>query len=191
MTIALPFWDRKQGEIKRRPPSNRSCSRRSKKTRLEIAGAVTRATKDLELARSEFSLYTPAFLDQLKTLVAQAEQSYAQSATSPAHLSRRQAHVISTHWPATTRRSATSPNNGPNSNRPSAFLSNFRPALNSLRKIIHDNHPRPASAAAAPIILTAFACVAEKRSRAEEANRRAAKHSENLVTLTEQNLRAG
>ena len=82
VTIALPFWDRKQGEIQTATAEQQKLLAEIEKTRLEIAGAVTKATKDLELARSEFSLYTPAFLEQLKTLVAQAEKSYAQSATS-------------------------------------------------------------------------------------------------------------
>jgi outer membrane protein, heavy metal efflux system len=82
VTIGLPFWDRKQGEIQTATAEQQRLLAEIEKTRLQIAGAVTRTTKDLKLARAEFSLYTPAFLDQLKTLVAQAEQSYAQNATS-------------------------------------------------------------------------------------------------------------
>ena len=63
MTIALPFWDRKQGEIQTATAEQQKLLAEIEKTRLEIAGAVTKATKDLELAHSEFSLYTPAFLD--------------------------------------------------------------------------------------------------------------------------------
>ncbi len=82
MTIALPFWDRKQGEIETATAEQQRLIAEIEKTRLEIAGAVTKTTKGLELARAELSLYTPAFLDRLKALVAQAEKSYAQSATS-------------------------------------------------------------------------------------------------------------
>ena len=82
MTIALPFWDRKQGEVETATAEQQRLIAEVEKTRLEIAGAVTKTTKGLELARAELSLYTPAFLDRLKALVAQAEQSYAQSATS-------------------------------------------------------------------------------------------------------------
>ena len=82
VTIALPFWDRKQGEIQTATAEQQRLLAELEMARLEIAGAVTRTTKDLELAHAEFSLYTPAFLERLKSLVAQAEKSYAQSATS-------------------------------------------------------------------------------------------------------------
>ena len=82
VTIALPFWDRKQGEIETATAEQERALAEIEKTRLEIAGAVTKSTKDLQLAREQLALYTPDFLERLKSLVAQAEQSYAQSATS-------------------------------------------------------------------------------------------------------------
>ncbi len=82
VTIALPFWDRKQGEIETATAEQQRVLSEIETTRLEIAGAVTRASKDLQLAREQLALYSSAFLDRLKSLVAQAEKSYAQSATS-------------------------------------------------------------------------------------------------------------
>jgi cobalt-zinc-cadmium efflux system outer membrane protein len=82
VTIPLPFWDRKEGEIESATAEQRRILAEVEKTRLEIAGAVTRASQELQLARQQLALYTPAFLDQLKALVAQAEKSYAQSASS-------------------------------------------------------------------------------------------------------------
>ena len=82
VTVSLPFWDRKEGEIQTATAEQKRALAEIEKARLEIAGAVTKATKDLQLAREQLSLYTPAFLDRLKSLVAQAEKSYAQSATS-------------------------------------------------------------------------------------------------------------
>jgi cobalt-zinc-cadmium efflux system outer membrane protein len=82
VTIALPFWDRKQGEIQTATAEQDRTLAEIERTRLEIAGAVTKATNDLQLAREQLALYSPAFLDRLKSLVAQAEKSYAQSATS-------------------------------------------------------------------------------------------------------------
>jgi cobalt-zinc-cadmium efflux system outer membrane protein len=82
VTVALPFWDRKEGEVETASAEEKRILAELEKTRLEIAGAVTRATKELQWAREELALYTPAFLEQLKNLVAQAEKSYAQNATS-------------------------------------------------------------------------------------------------------------
>lgn len=82
VTIALPFWDRSQGEIQTATAEQQRLLAEIEKTRLEIAGAVTKASKALQLAREQRALYSPAFLEQLKSLVAQAEKSYAQSATS-------------------------------------------------------------------------------------------------------------
>lgn len=82
LTVALPFWDRKAGEIQTATAEQQKALAEIEKTRLEISGAVTKAAANLESARSQLALYTPAFLDRLKNFVAQAEQSYAQSATT-------------------------------------------------------------------------------------------------------------
>lgn len=82
VTVALPFWDQKRGEIQTATAEQKKVLAEIEKTRLEITGAVTKTTQTLEFARKELELYTPAFLDQLKGFVAQAEQSYAQSATT-------------------------------------------------------------------------------------------------------------
>ena len=50
--------------------------------RAEIAGEVTKASATLQIAKEQLALYSPAFLEQLKNLMAQAEQGYAQSATT-------------------------------------------------------------------------------------------------------------
>ena len=52
------------------------------KLQAEIAGAVIKAAATLDVSRDQLTLYTPAFLDRLKTFVAQAEKSYAQNATT-------------------------------------------------------------------------------------------------------------
>lgn len=82
VTVALPFWDRKTGEIQTATAEQQKALAEIEKTRLEISGAVTKAAANLESARNQLALYTPAFLDRLKNFVAQAEQSYAQSATT-------------------------------------------------------------------------------------------------------------
>ena len=82
VTIALPFWDLRKGEIQTATAEQQRTLAEIEKARLEIAGAVTKAAENLEIARTQLALYTPAFLDRLKGFVAQAEQSYAQNATT-------------------------------------------------------------------------------------------------------------
>ena len=82
MTIALPFWDLKKGEIQTATAEQQRTLAEIAKTRLEIASAVEKSAENLEIARTQLALYTPTFLDRLKGFVAQAEQSYAQNATT-------------------------------------------------------------------------------------------------------------
>ncbi len=81
-TVALPFWDQKKGEIATATAEQRKALAEIEKTRREIAGEVTRAASALQVAKDSAGLYTPAFLEKLKAFVGQAEQSYAQSATT-------------------------------------------------------------------------------------------------------------
>ena len=82
VTMALPLWDRKKGEIATATAEQQKALAEIEKTRLEVTGAVTVAAENLRIARSQLALYTPAFLEKMKTLVTQAEKGYAQSATT-------------------------------------------------------------------------------------------------------------
>jgi len=82
ITVPLPFWDRKTGEIETATAEQRKTLAEIEKTRLEITGEVTKTAETLEAARKQLALYTPTYLDRLKGFVAQAEQSYAQNATT-------------------------------------------------------------------------------------------------------------
>lgn len=81
-TLALPLWDRKQGSIETATAEQEKARAELQKTRAEIAAEVTKASANLESARNQLALYSPAFLEQLKNLQAQAEQGYAQNATT-------------------------------------------------------------------------------------------------------------
>ena len=81
-TIALPFWDQKRGEIQTATGEQQKALAEIEKTRAEIAGEVTRAAAALQVAKESAALYTPEFLRQLRSFVGQAEQGYAQSATT-------------------------------------------------------------------------------------------------------------
>jgi cobalt-zinc-cadmium efflux system outer membrane protein len=81
-TLALPLWDQKKGALETATADQKKALAELEKTRAEIAGEVSKATASLQSAKEQLALYTPVFLDQLKALVTQAEQSYAQNATT-------------------------------------------------------------------------------------------------------------
>jgi outer membrane protein, heavy metal efflux system len=81
-TVALPLWNQSQGEIQTARAQEEKEIAAAEKLRAEIAGAVTKASATLAVAREQLALYTPAFLDKLKAFVNQAEKSYAQNATT-------------------------------------------------------------------------------------------------------------
>jgi outer membrane protein, heavy metal efflux system len=82
ISLPLPLWDHKKGEIERATAEQRKAVAEIEKTRAEIVGAVTSAAANLQIAKDAAALYTPTFLNKLKAFVAQAEQGYAQSATT-------------------------------------------------------------------------------------------------------------
>lgn len=81
-TVALPLWNQSQGEIQTARAEEEKEIAAAEKLRAEIAGAVTKASATLAVAREQLALYTPAFLDKLKAFVSQAEKRYAQNATT-------------------------------------------------------------------------------------------------------------
>jgi len=81
-TVPLPSKNYGRGEILTATAEQRKVLAESDRLRREIAGAVTKAATQLTTARNQLALYSPAYLDQLKAVAAQAEQSYAQNVTS-------------------------------------------------------------------------------------------------------------
>ncbi len=81
-TIALPSKKYGQGELLTATADQRKILAETDNVRREITSAVARAATQLAGARAQLTLYSPAYLDQLKAVVAQAENSYAQNATS-------------------------------------------------------------------------------------------------------------
>jgi cobalt-zinc-cadmium efflux system outer membrane protein len=82
VTIALPLWDQKKGEIQTATAEQAKVFAELEKLRLEVRGEVTKSAEALRIASSQLALYSPAFLEKLKAFVQQAEQGYAQSATT-------------------------------------------------------------------------------------------------------------
>ncbi len=81
-TVALPGKNYGQGEILTATAEQRKVLAETERLRREITGAVAKAATQLAGARAQLALYSPAYLDQLKAVVEQAERSYTQNATS-------------------------------------------------------------------------------------------------------------
>jgi len=82
VTVALPLWDQKKGEIQTAAAEQEKAFAELEKLRLEVRGEVTKSAEALRIASSQLALYSPAFLEKMKAFVQQAEQGYAQNATT-------------------------------------------------------------------------------------------------------------
>ena len=82
VTVALPLWDQKKGEIQTATAQQQRALADTEKAQVEIGSAVTKAAEKLEVAKKELALYTPDLLAKLKGFVDQAEKQYAQSTTT-------------------------------------------------------------------------------------------------------------
>jgi outer membrane protein, heavy metal efflux system len=81
-TVSLPIWNTSKGEIESASAEQRKALADIERLRQEIRGAVIKSTAKLDVARDQLALYSPAYINKFKALVAEAEKSYAQSATS-------------------------------------------------------------------------------------------------------------
>jgi len=81
-SVSLPNKDTGRGEMLSARAEERRVAAETERLRREIAGAVAKAAVSLGVARDQVALYSPAYLDQLKSVVETAERSYAQNATS-------------------------------------------------------------------------------------------------------------
>jgi cobalt-zinc-cadmium efflux system outer membrane protein len=82
VTVALPFWDQKKGEIQTATAQQQRALAETEKAQIEIGSAVTKAAEKLEVTKKELALYAPDLLAKLKGFVTQAEKQYAQSTTT-------------------------------------------------------------------------------------------------------------
>ena len=81
-SATLPFWDRNKGGIHTASAQQKRNLAEIQRLRLEIGGEVTGAASNLAVAGDQLALYSPAFLSKMRDFVRQAEESYAQSATT-------------------------------------------------------------------------------------------------------------
>lgn len=82
VTMALPLWDQKKGEIQKATAEQQKALSELEKLRAEVRGEVTKSAEALRLASAQLALYSPEFLEKLKAFVQQTEQGYAQNATT-------------------------------------------------------------------------------------------------------------
>jgi cobalt-zinc-cadmium efflux system outer membrane protein len=82
VTMALPLWDQKKGEIQTATAEQEKALAALEKLRVEVRGEVTKSAEALRIASSQLALYSPEFLEKLKAFVQQAERGYAQNATT-------------------------------------------------------------------------------------------------------------
>lgn len=81
-SFALPLWDQKKGELQTATAEQRKALAELEKTRADVSAEVTKAAANVELARAQLALYSPAFIERLKAVTSQAEQAYAQNTTT-------------------------------------------------------------------------------------------------------------
>ncbi len=81
-TVSLPNKSTGRGELLTATAEQRRVAAETERLRREIAGAVAKASVNLAVAHDQAALYSSAYLDQLKSVVDQAERSYAQNVTS-------------------------------------------------------------------------------------------------------------
>jgi outer membrane protein TolC len=101
VTVALPLWDQKKGEIQTATAEQERALAETQKAQIEIGSAVTKAIEKLEVGKKELALYAPDLLSNLKGFVDRAEKQYAQS--KPRYSSTlMQKEPILTRWPIIT-----------------------------------------------------------------------------------------
>jgi outer membrane protein TolC len=81
-TVALPLWNQSKGEIQTALAEQQKEIAATEKLSAEISSAVAMSAAKLDAARDQLALYTPGFLDKLKSFIAQVEKSYTENTTT-------------------------------------------------------------------------------------------------------------
>ncbi|MEO7298590.1 MAG: TolC family protein [Verrucomicrobiota bacterium] len=82
VSVPLPFWNKRKGEIQTAKAEQKRAVAELDKLKFDITKAVTVAAENLRTARDQLAINSPEFRNRLKTLVDQAEKSYARNATT-------------------------------------------------------------------------------------------------------------
>jgi cobalt-zinc-cadmium efflux system outer membrane protein len=81
LTLPLPLWDKKKGEIATAAAGQEKALAELEKLRRDILGDVATAAHNLEAAKESLAFYTPALRDKLKAALDAAAQSYSEGRT--------------------------------------------------------------------------------------------------------------
>ena len=81
ISLPLPFWDKKKGEIATATAAQDKASAELDKLRREILRDVTTAAQNLSAAKDSLAFYTPALRDKLKAALDAASQGYTEGRT--------------------------------------------------------------------------------------------------------------
>ena len=81
LTLPLPFWDKKKGEIATATAGQEKALAELEKLRREIQRDVTTAAQNLSAAKESLAFYTPALRAKLKVALDAAAQGYAEGRT--------------------------------------------------------------------------------------------------------------
>ncbi|HLP77222.1 MAG TPA: TolC family protein, partial [Candidatus Paceibacterota bacterium] len=77
VSLPLPLWDKKKGEIATATAEQEKALAELEKLRHEIFRDVTTASQNLIAAKDSLAFYTPAFRDKLKAALDAAAQNYS------------------------------------------------------------------------------------------------------------------
>jgi cobalt-zinc-cadmium efflux system outer membrane protein len=81
ISLPLPLWDRKQGEVEKATAWQRKTRAEIQTARARLAGEVVASAARWQSAIKAAQLYPPDYLRKLKAFLTQTEESYAQRAT--------------------------------------------------------------------------------------------------------------
>ena len=81
MSLPLPLWDRKRGEITTATAEQERAVAELEKLHKEIIRDVTAALQNLRAAKEALAFYTPELRDKLKSGLDAASQSYSEGRT--------------------------------------------------------------------------------------------------------------
>ena len=81
-SASLPVWNQNSGGIQTASAQQKQCLAEIQRLRIELGGGVAGAVAKLDVARDQLALYSPVFLSRMRDFVRQAEEGYAQSATT-------------------------------------------------------------------------------------------------------------
>ena len=82
LSLPIPVWNRGKGEVRKANGEYRAAQAELEKVKQEVTLSVKEAQEKVRLSEAQLALYTPEFLDGLKSIMQRAEKVYGQSSTT-------------------------------------------------------------------------------------------------------------